>query len=369
MAENNVEKKISVLENFLPELVHRLNNHLGSILGYGQLLLPKMTDSESKKYLERIIEEAHRSSHVIKDLVDFIRKRKPQKEVIDLNELIESVLKMKIRELDARRIEVVKELSPSIPLTLVDPKQIQVALANLINNAEETITEFHGFGEIRVKTCEMEGQIEIVISDDGPGIPAENISKIFDPFCMTIKGRGTGLELTISHDTVIEHGGTMIVESEWGKGTTFIITLPIAEGEKKKGEGKRTEMNLRGLKGLVIDDERTFLDVVSKYSELMGCKITTALDAKTALASIESEDFDFVICDIRMPKMSGIEFYGIIKEKKPSLKDRIIFSTGDVLSDTTREFMESIDNPCIEKPFDMSALKEVIIKIVGNNRN
>ncbi|MBS3920659.1 MAG: response regulator [Deltaproteobacteria bacterium] len=372
MAENNVEKeKISGLENLLPELVHKLNNHLGSMLAYGQLLLPKMIDAESKRYLAKIIEEAWQASHVIKDLVDFTRKRKPQKEAVDLNRLIESVLNTKIRELDARRIKVVKELSPSIPLAQVDPNQMREVLVNLINNAEGTITEFYGFGEIRVKTCEKEGEIEMIISDDGPGVPAENISKIFDPFFMTIKGRGTGLELTISHGTVIEHGGKMRVESEWGKGTTFIVTLPIVEGqvEKKEEEGKRTEVNLRGLKGLVIDDEPAFLDAVSKYLKLMGCKITTASDAKKALANIENIDFDFVICDIRMPKMSGIEFYCIINEKKPSLKERIIFSTGDVLNDTTREFMESITNPSIEKPFDMSSLKEVIIKMLEKIEN
>lgn len=366
MAENNVEKvKISVLENLLPELVHRLNNHLGSVLGYGQLLLPKMTDSESKKYLEKIIEEAWSASHVIKDLVDFTRKRRPQKEVVDLNELIESVLKTKIRELDARRIEVVKELSPSIPLTQVDPKQIQEVLVNLINNAEGAITEFYGFGEIRVKTCEKEGEIEIIISDDGPGIPEENISKTFDPFFMTIKGRGTGLELTISHGTVIEHGGAMRVESEWGKGATFIITLPIieVEGEKKKEKEKSVEKDLKGMKGLVIDDDPTLLNFVFKYLELEGCEILTAPDVKTALNIIEGKDFDFVICDMKMPEMNGSDFYRIVKEKKPSLSNRIIFSTGDVLSDTTRVFIDSVTNPYIEKPFNLSELKEVITKL------
>jgi len=376
MEENKVEKeaekqskdarKISSLENLIPWLVHRVNTHLSSVIGYAQLLLPKKLDSESKKELEKIIDEAQRASHVIKDLVDFTRKRRPQKRVTDLNELIESLLGTKIQELNLRNIRVVKELSPSISLTQVDPKQIRQALINLINNAQETLTEFHGFGEIRVKTCEVEGQIEITISDDGPGIPAENISKIFDPFSTMIKGRGTGLELVISHDTVIEHGGTIKVESEWGKGTTFIITLPVIEvkGEKKKQNEKRIEKSLKGVRGLVIDDDSALLEVVSKYLEGTGCKIVIATDAKIALSIIEAEGFDFVICDMIMPEMSGSDFYHIVKEKKPSLRDRIIFSTGDVLGDTTQAFIESVSNPYIEKPFDLSTLKGVIIKLL-----
>jgi len=369
--QSNDARKISSLENLIPWLVHRLNTHLSSVIGYAQLLLPKKLDPEFKKDLEKIIDEAQRASHVIKDLVDFTRKRRPQKKVIDLNELIESLLEAKIQELNFRNIKLVKDLSSSIPLTQVDPKQIHEALVNLINNAEETITEFHGFGEIRVKTCEMEGQIEIVISDDGPGIPAENISKIFDPFFTTIKGRGTGLELAISHDTVIEHGGTMKVESEWGKGTTFILTLPVigVEGEKKKEKGERIEKSLKGVKGLVIDDDSTLLEVVSKYLEGMGCKIVKATDAKTALNIIEGEDFDFVICDIIMPEMSGGDFYRIIKERSPSLSDKIIFSTGDILSDTTREFIESVPNQYIEKPFDLNILREVVIKLLETIEN
>lgn len=88
-----------------------------------------------------------------------------------------------------------------------------------------------------------------------------------------------------------------------------------------------------------------------------------ALDVETALSIIERQAFDFVICDIRMPGMSGIEFYRIIEEKKPSLKDRIIFSTGDILSDTTRAFFELVTNPQVEKPFNFDELKEVIIKL------
>ena len=358
-------EEIADLQNLIPGLVHKLNNHLASIIGYGQLLLPKLIDPVTKKDLNRIIEEARQASQVIKDLVNFARKRKPQKETEDINGLVESVLEMKIPELNLKKINVVKQLSPFLPFTQVDPKQIQEVLFYLINNAEEAISGFHGLGEIRVKTRVVERQIEIIVSDDGPGIQKENISKLTYPF-FTTKGRGIGLGLAISDDILSAHGGTMRVQSEWGKGAIFIITLPIivGEGKRDKDEGKGPERDLRGLKGLVIDDDPSILEVVSEYLERVGCKISTAEDVRTALNIVEDEDFDFVICDMKMPVMGGSDFYEIIKQKKPSLKDRIIFSTGDLLGETTRVFIDSVMNPYIEKPFDLNELKEVIIKTV-----
>jgi len=111
------------LGDLIPELVYKLNNHFASVIGYAQLLLFKMTDQEAKGYLERIIEEARQGSQIIKSVADFARKRKPQKEIVDLNKLIKMALAMEAPNLRFKRIDVIKELSPSIPLTQGDKKK------------------------------------------------------------------------------------------------------------------------------------------------------------------------------------------------------------------------------------------------------
>jgi CheY-like chemotaxis protein len=93
----------------------------------------------------------------------------------------------------------------------------------------------------------------------------------------------------------------------------------------------------------------------------------TAAEVKTALSIIEGKDFDFVICDIKMPEMGGGDFYRVVKEKRPSLTDRIIFLTGDTLGDETRTFIDSVTNPLIEKPFQLSELKEEIVKVISQD--
>ncbi|MBS3921147.1 MAG: response regulator [Deltaproteobacteria bacterium] len=340
------------VRNALPELIHKLNNSLAIVIGYAQLSLNRIIDPEVKKELGEIIKEAQRASQNVRDYVSLMKKERPRREIQDINVLIEAVLEKKITGLNSKNINVVKQLSPNIPLTYLDPEQIQQVLLNLINNAEKAVSESPGFGEIQIKTRRIKDQIEITISHDGRG--TQEIV--------------TGQELAISNHIIAEHGGTMRQENEWGKGATFIVTLPITVVERKKREKTESDKrDLKGMKGLVIDDDHNIVNMTSMYLEEQGCEISTATDTKIAISILEAlssiEEFDFIICDIKMPEVSGIDFYEIVEKKWPILKDRIIFSTGDILGDPTRAFINSVPNPCLEKPFHLTDLKEAINKL------
>ena len=351
------------LEGLIADLVHELNNPLAAILGYSELILPKIEDLEIKKEIEIIRKEGERASHIVKNLVAFTQKRKPRKERVDLNQLIEEVFKLKTDELTSKNIRLTKALSPSLPPAMADPEQIKQVFINMIDNAEEAISQFHGFGEILAKTRVTEGQIELTFSDDGPGIRKEDILNMFN-LLFTTKDKGVGLGLPISHHIIVQHEGRMWAESEWGKGATFFISLPMVEEEKGKTKSARAREDLRGLKGLVIDDELSVLTFVSNYLVQEGAKIEKASDVESALRIIEKKGFDFVVCDMRMPGMDGEGFYSILGKGKPALRNKIIFSTGDVMSRKTKAFMSSIKNPWIEKPFNLKRLKEAVIDLV-----
>lgn len=360
--------KLSSIEEFIPWMIYRVNMHLSSVVGYTELLLSRVSESEFRRELERIVEEAHQASQVMKDLLDFVRKRKLKKDVVDLNRVVESVIGEEMDKLRLSNIKVVGELSSELPLTLADARQIRQALKNIMDYAGEAIREFHGFGEIRVKTSEVQGQIKIIISDDGPGIPSGEISRVFDPLFTWSRRGGTGLELALCRSIIVDHGGKMEVESEWGKGSTFILTLPVWRVESEREGAGEAEKSLIGLRGLFIDDDINILEIVSKYFGEMGCEILTVPDARMALRILEEREFDFVVCDVVMPEMDGKEFYHILKQRRPSLIDRVIFSTGDIMRESTREFLESLTNPHIKKPFDLDALREVIIRLLENLR-
>lgn len=160
----------------------------------------------------------------------------------------------------------------------------------------------------------------------------------------------------------------MEIESEWGKGSTFILTLPVLREERKRERTMEAARSLIGLRGLVIDDDVNILEIVSKYFRKIGCEIVTSIDVLSALNILEEREFDFVICDMVMPQMDGKDFYDILKQRKPSLIDRVIFFTGDIMRESTWEFLESLSNPHIKKPFDLDDLKEAIIRLLKNLR-
>lgn len=335
-----------------PQIVHKLNNSLAIMIGYAQLSLNRTTDPEVKRQLEEIINEAQKASQIIKDIVFLKKKEGAKKEIQDINVLVEAVLEEKMQALNSKNINVLKQLSMDIPLTYLNSNQIQKILLSLINNAEKVISESGKMGEIKVSTYKIEDQIEIIVSHNGQVTDGMEIEQ----------------ELGGIYDILTEHGGTLRQESERGKGETFILTLPITVWDhKKRVDGEKTKKDLKGMKGLVIDDDNNIVNMTSKFLEEQGCEISSANDMKVAIGILEAlsplEEFDFIICDIKMPEISGIDFYEIIQKRWPTLKDRIIFSTGDILSDQTRRFINSISNPCLEKPFTLTELKEAINRL------
>jgi len=177
---------------------------------------------------------------VVENLRTFARRTEPTKECLNINDILQKALEMRIYELKASNIEVVTELESNLPLAMVDFHQIQQVFLNIILNAEQATTETKHGGKLVIKTCEEAGYIRSTFTDDGPGIPAENLDMLFNPFFTTRGDRGgTGLGLSICHGIVTEHGGRIVVSSEQGKGSTFFVDLPLTT--EKIDESKTPE--------------------------------------------------------------------------------------------------------------------------------
>jgi signal transduction histidine kinase len=179
------------------------------------------------------LREARRISGILKGLSEYIKEREPKKETVDIAALIRKTVEVKTHELGLRNIEVSMRMTPVIPLTQADPAQIQIVLLNLIENAGQAISESKDRGKITIGAKVKGEDIEITVTDDGPGVAQENISKIFTPFFTTKENR-TGLGLSIANETVEAHGGKMEIKTEREKGASFIITLPIISGLVQK---------------------------------------------------------------------------------------------------------------------------------------
>jgi PAS domain S-box-containing protein len=212
-------------------IAHEINNPLGNISLYAQMLQKKATDENTRGKLVIINDEANRAALIVKELLDFSRPSEPDKSPIDINKEIDkvlSILSLQLKDLSVRSpllkdIRINTDLG-HLPLIQADSGQIKQVIMNILTNSVQSVAKN---GEIMVRTVAKEGFVEISISDNGCGIPKENLTKIFDPFFTTKEhGRGTGLGLSISYGIIKRHNGSIEVESETGKGATFTIKLP-----------------------------------------------------------------------------------------------------------------------------------------------
>ena len=173
-----------------------------------------------------MVRETIRCREIVKRLLDFARQTKPQKRLVNLNTLVDTIVLLVRNQASFRNITIEKQLDPSMPDLLVDPDQIQQVFVNIILNAAEAMT---GGGRLIVRSSVAhDGKtVSVAITDTGPGIPESVREKIFDPF-FTTKEHGTGLGLSISYGIVEQHGGSVGVESVPGHGATFTIALPLS---------------------------------------------------------------------------------------------------------------------------------------------
>ncbi len=229
-------------------VAHELNNPLTGMIGFSQRLLRKCVDEEDSRDLERIYNEAQRAAKVVENLRTFARRREPKKEYSDVNEVLARTLELRAYELRTSNIELVVELAPDIPKTMVDFQQLQQVFLNIIINAEQMMTEANGGGKLVIKTELEDGCITISFADDGPGIAAEHLDKLFDPF-FTTRGEkgGTGLGLSVCHGIITEHGGRIYARSKLGEGATFFIELPVKTEKTDKSNLSVKDKVLRGV--------------------------------------------------------------------------------------------------------------------------
>lgn len=232
--------KLSGIGQMAAGVAHEINNPLTCIMGFSQLMLSdKDLPQNLKEDLLTIERESKRCVGIIERLLDFARPQIIQKEPADINQIIDSTLKIVQYSLKMERVELTLDLKNDLPKIFCDPHQLQEVFMNMIVNALHAMPE-GGSMKVGTNIVAREGNdfIEVTISDTGVGISAEIKDKIFDPFFTTAyetrakAWKGTGLGLSIAYSIIADHGGVIEVESEVGKGTTFRVLLPIYKKEK-----------------------------------------------------------------------------------------------------------------------------------------
>ncbi len=231
-------EKLAALGELVGGVAHEVNSPLTGILAFGQILqLDAAADEESRRAADTIVSEAKRAARIVGKLLTFARQNPPEKMRTELNQVLQDTIELRRYPLKMQQIALVVEFAESLPATWADPFQLQQVFINLLSNAEQALAARPGERRITVRTGLREGCLVATIADSGPGIAPEHLPHIFNPFYTTKpRGVGTGLGLSISFGIVREHGGTLQVESEAGKGAAFEVSLPVVTPPSQSGE-------------------------------------------------------------------------------------------------------------------------------------
>ncbi len=364
-------EKMEALGQLAGGVAHDLNNVLGVLSGYSELLIERMEEGNSlRKYAENILKSSEKGAAIIQDLLTLARRGVSTSEVININNTVSDFLKSPFFEkLQACHPRIIfrTELDKSLLNIKGSPIHLEKTLMNLIANAVEAIAEN---GEVTVRTENRyldriirgydeikEGDYAILtVSDSGIGIETADLDRIFEPFYTKkiMGGSGTGLGLAVVWGTVKDHNGYIDVQSEYGKGSTFTLYLPVTRDKTTKDLQKiPLEQYLgHGESVLVVDDVHEQREVATGMLVRLGYKVTAVSSGTEAVDYLKSNKADIIVLDMIMePGIDGLETYKRILEINPHQK--AIITSGFSETERVRQAQELGVGSYVKKPYLM----------------
>jgi len=362
-------------------IAHDFNNILGIILGNIELGMDDIAEWHSARLnLEEIRTASLRAKDVVRQLLSFARKTRLEKKPTNIIPIVEESLRL-LRSSIPTSIEIRQNIAKNVDPIIADPTQINQILINLCTNANHAMPD-GGTLEINLQNTIFDKNtslqypglnpgryVNLTVSDTGHGISQEDIDRIFDPYFTTKEvGKGTGMGLAVIHGIVKDHNGVITVKSELEKGTTFSIFFPVVEKEAEVEIESDEELPTGDERILFVDDEEVIVKLGRQRLKRLGYKIETAISPIEALKLFRSQpdQFDLVITDMMMPKMTGDKLVKEILNIRSDIP--IILCTG---------FSEKIDEKMarkigtadyIEKPYDKTDLACKVRKVLNERQ-
>ncbi len=375
-------EKLAALGELMAGISHELNNPLSVVTGQAELLLEGEPDEEVQGRLETMLQEATRARQLVENLLRVARGDGPRWEQHDINAVVRQSLNLMRFQLEHDQVECILELQEGLPEMELDPFEIQQLVFNLVNNARQAMSSQERPRRLVITTRLAEegtpgGKVmgpaaHLRVRDTGPGIPADRIGRVFEPFYTTKqRGEGTGLGLSICHRIIRDHAGHIEASNHAEGGARFDVWLPL-RGPGERPVGERAPSPAPSSSGpavtgavLVVDDERRIQELLEETLELVGHRVRSVSDGHEALSVLEEgHDPDVILLDLKMPVMDGRSFFKRLVEERPHLVPRVLFLTGDVLSRSAREFLEQAGRPYMSKPFQLGALRDAVAAVM-----
>jgi len=334
-------EKLHALGEMASGVAHDFNNLLAAILGRAQLLLRRVSDPQLHQWLQVIERSALDGAQTVRRLQDFARVRQDQPLVpVSLNDVVRDALDItqsRWREESLRRGVVIDvRTSLSAVATIVgDAAELREAMTNLILNAVDAMP---AGGTLTLTTRSTGDGIELAVGDTGVGMPETVRDRIFDPFFTTKGPQGTGLGLSMTYGIVARHRGTIVVESEEGRGSTFRITFPAetTAPEAQAPPKPAPAPAVKAFRCLVVDDEEAVGAVIGDVLDALGQKAVVVTKGSAAIELFRAEPFDVVFTDLAMPGVSGWDVVAAVKKIAPAVPVFVVTGFGVELSRAER---------------------------------
>ncbi len=366
-------EKVALIGRLAASVGHGVNNPAAILtLDIGEMLADLETEQRTrpddpflgrmKRSLLECEEAVGRIAAVANGLQGFDRPGRSVTEPLDLVDLTKTALQLTRNDL--RHRAVVQESFDHVPKVLAARGGLVRVIVNLLLNGADAMRGMPLTDSRLTILCSPDDDgVVLAVEDSGPGVPGDQIERIFDPFYSTKEQGGLGLGLAISREVAERNNGTLKVEGAPGGGARFVLRLPRAGSEVR--EEPRDSAATEGLRVLVIDDEEPLRGVIDRILGRAGHRAVLADSGKAALRILARDaEFDVVVCDLMMPGISGVAVLEYIEENHPHLLPRTMLLTGGALTDQTADAIERHSSRVVHKPIGPVQLMSAINKIV-----
>ena len=369
-AQLSQREKLAALGELLAGVAHELNNPLSVVIGHATLL-ERVNDPNVKARGVKLKDAATRCARIVKNFLSLARQHAPEHDRVDVNAIVREVVELLAYQLRVDDAAVTLDLSDDLPLLWADPHQLRQVLVNLITNAHHAVRESSMPRRISIASRfdPEKFMLRLEVSDSGPGIAPEVESRIFEPFFTTKpRGQGTGLGLPICKGIIESHGGMLEVEGRPGVGALFRAWLPPGEEPRSLREDEaQAPRTGHGETVLVVDDEPDVAELLAEMLSGAGYRVDTAENGRVAVRKITEKAYDVVLSDLKMPVLDGPGLYQEIKMRRPELLRRFAFITGDTLSPTAAQFLETTRATYLKKPFAAEDAERVVDRVLAGS--
>jgi PAS domain S-box-containing protein len=350
-----LQKAAEAKDGFLANMSHELRTPLNGIIGFAEFLVdgkPGAVNPKQKEYLEDILNSGKHLLQLISDILDLAKvgagKMEFYPEKFSLRKVIEETCAVSEPMAKKRGIHIDVAIAPEIGELTLDQHKLKQILFNLLSNA---IKFGHNGGkvEIRAALCDTD-RVKLVVSDNGIGIKAEDLGRLFNEFEQLESGdsrrhEGTGLGLALTRKIVELQGGNITVKSELSKGSDFIVVLPLVQ---KQGQ----------LTVLVVDDDPDVQEFFKAFLKKIGSDRVVVGTAEDAIVSLQKQKFDLMFLDLQLPDAPGDQVYKTAKQIYPDLK--VVIITGYPDSEMLDRILHISPVTVLKKPIKIEQLNQTV---------